>query len=220
MYLSNDGIAVLMFWIVKRIAGADKFVNSGLRTIFIWCFCFLFLAGCSDPVTNHKILSTIFDGVPSLPDQNEVCEEYYIARTEAEAVGRDAVDMESVSGQSTRSSHKPYVEKKCNDCHSNDKNQNDGLIVPKQELCGVCHTDFIAGNNVHGPVAVGDCLACHLPHSSNHKSLLNEDPDRICSTCHQENRLAAAMHDRFVNKVISCGECHDPHSGDARYFLK
>lgn len=178
------------------------------------------LQGCSDPVTNHKILTTIFDGVPSLPDQTEVCEEYYVARTEAEAAGRALELSEGGRAGKSGSSHKPYDEKKCNDCHSNDKNVNAGLIVPKQELCSVCHTDFVEGDNVHGPVAVGDCLACHLPHSSNHTSLLKEDPDLICATCHQENRLAVAMHDRFVVKVISCGECHDPHAGDARYFLK
>ncbi len=192
--------------------------TRGRNISFVICMlALLFLAGCGDPVTNHKILSTIFDGVPSLPAENEICEEYYVARSEAEAVGLDLADS---GARTSRSSHKPYDEKKCNDCHSNDKNQNDGLIVPKQELCGVCHTDFIQGDNVHGPVAVGDCLACHLPHSSNHKALLIEDPDLICATCHQENRLAAAMHDRFTVKVISCGECHDPHSGDARYFLK
>jgi len=188
--------------------------------VVAYCFIFLFLSGCGDPVTSHKILTTIFDGVPSLPDQNEVCEEYYVARTESEASGLGMGGAGSSSEAKAGSTHKPYDEKKCNDCHSNDKNKNAGLIVPKQELCAVCHTDFVKGDNVHGPVAVGDCLACHLPHSSNHKSLLIEDPNQICATCHQENRLAAAMHDRFIVKVISCGECHDPHSGDARYFLK
>lgn len=180
----------------------------------------LFLSACGDPVTNHKILSTIFDGVPSFPPQNEMCEEYYVNRTEAEAAGQSLAAIEAGSRSPNYSSHKPYDEKKCSDCHSNDKNQNDGLIVPKQELCFVCHKDFVKGDNVHGPVAVGDCLSCHLPHSSNHRALLIEDPDQICSTCHQESRLAAAMHDRFIVKVISCGECHDPHAGDARYFLK
>ncbi|MCK5516616.1 MAG: hypothetical protein KAI39_07060 [Desulfobulbaceae bacterium] len=191
------------------------------RVVFILIgFVFLLLAGCGDPVTNHKILSTFFDGVPSLPPQKKICEEYYVERTKAEAIGQTLEGDSSGSANANRSSHKPYAGKKCNDCHSNDKNENDGLIVPKQELCLVCHVDFVKGQNVHGPVAVGDCLACHLPHSSNYKSLLREDPDRICATCHQENRLAAAMHNRFVVKTISCGECHDPHAGDARYFLK
>lgn len=174
--------------------------------------------GC-DSVSRHKVLTTVFDGVPELPQPDKLCDEYYEQRKAYEAQGKTLnVAGEEVSEE--RSSHKPYAEKACNDCHSGNKNVNDGLIAPKRELCGVCHTDFVTGLNVHGPVAVGDCLACHLPHSSNHKALLKEDPDKICATCHQESRLAAAMHDRFVAKNISCGECHDPHSGDAHYFLK
>lgn len=201
---------------LKRISSPLGWVCSCLLVAVFLC---LPLSGCSDSVTNHKILSTIFDGVPALPPAAQMCDNYYEQRVAAEAAGQTLTESGSAE-QETRSSHQPYSEKKCNACHANDKNQNDGLIVPKQELCFVCHTDFIHGSNVHGPVAVGDCLACHLPHTSNHKALLIEDPDEICSTCHQESRLAAAMHDRFLVKTISCGECHDPHSGNARYFLK
>ncbi len=186
--------------------------------LFAILACFL-LASCDDPVTRHKVLSTIFDGVPTLPPAGEMCDEYYHERVAAEAAGVEMTDTDEAR-QSRSSSHKPYKEKKCKDCHSKNKNINAGLIAPKRELCRVCHQDFIKGDNVHGPVAVGDCLACHLPHNSQYSSLLKEDPDKICATCHQESRLAAAMHDRFLMKTISCGECHDPHAGNARYFLK
>jgi len=189
-------------------------------TLLMTGFLCLLLIGCGDPVTNHKILSTIFDGVPSLPPAGEMCNEYYQKRVAAEAAGREMAATDPGGSQNRGSSHKPYKEKKCNDCHSKNKNINAGLIAPKRELCGVCHQDFIKGDNIHGPVAVGDCLACHLPHNSQYPSLLKEDPDKICATCHQESRLAAAMHERFIVKTISCGECHDPHAGDARYFLK
>ena len=187
--------------------------------LFAFLSCFL-LASCSDPVTRHKVLSTIFDGVPPPPPAGEMCNEYYQERFAAEAAGQEMLAGEGSSSKTKGSSHKPYKEKKCRDCHSKNKNVNAGLIAPKRELCGVCHKDFIKGSNVHGPVAVGDCLACHLPHNSQYPSLLKEDPDKICATCHQESRLATAMHDRFLVKTISCGECHDPHAGDARYFLK
>jgi len=187
--------------------------------LFAFLSCFL-LASCSDPTTRHKVLSTIFDGVPSLPPAGEMCNEYYHERVAAETEGREMADVNADTDQDRRSSHKPYKEKKCKDCHSKNKNINAGLIAPKRELCGVCHQDFVQGDNIHGPVAVGDCLACHLPHNSPYPSLLKEDPDKVCDLCHQESRLAAAMHERFVVKTISCGECHDPHAGDARYFLK
>ncbi len=197
------------------------YLSKGFLKVFLFAFlsCCL-LISCADPVTRHKVLSTIFDGVPSLPPAGEMCNKYYQERVVAEAAGQETTGKETASLKNKGSSHKPYAEKKCQNCHSNDKNVNAGLIAPKRELCGVCHKDFIKGSNVHGPVAVGDCLACHLPHNSQYPSLLKEDPDKICATCHQESRLAAAMHERFLVKTISCVECHDPHAGDARYFLK
>lgn len=182
-------------------------------------FLVIFVAGC-DSVSRHQVLTTLFDGVPALPAPERLCDDYYEQRVAAEAMGQKLNTEGAMGVKAQRSSHRPYTEKSCSDCHSSNKNVNDGLIVPKRELCGVCHTDIVKGGNVHGPVAVGDCLACHLPHNSNHKALLKEDPDEVCATCHQEKRLAAAMHQRFITKDISCGECHDPHSGEARYFLK
>lgn len=198
----------------------DLLGGSVWKNLLLTCLCCCFLTGCGDPATRHKVLSTIFDGVPSLPPAGEVCNEYCQQRTTSETAGNETVALENGAPQNTSSSHKPYKEKKCSDCHSNNKNVNAGLIVPRRELCVVCHQDFVKGHNVHGPVAVGDCLACHLPHNSQYPSLLKEDPDKVCAICHQEDRLAAAMHERFVVKNIGCGECHDPHAGDARYFLK
>lgn len=196
------------------------FSRSVWRAILSTCLCCFLLTSCGDPISRHKVLSTIFDGVPSLPPAGEVCNEYCQQEVPVDVAGIDSEAVESKATQNTHSSHQPYKEKKCGDCHSNDKNVNAGLIVPKRELCGVCHQNFIKGHNVHGPVAVGDCLACHLPHNSQYPSLLKEDPDKVCAICHQEARLAAEMHERFVVKAIGCGECHDPHAGDARYFLK
>jgi predicted CXXCH cytochrome family protein len=178
--------------------------------------CCFFLSGCGDSVQRHKVLSLVFDGVPAVPPPTEeVCADI-AAKKMPDFLG----DTESQLSATKRSTHKPYVEKNCKDCHSSNKAVDAGLIVPKKELCFVCHEDFVHGQNVHGPVAVGDCLSCHLPHHSEHPSLLIDNPDEICAHCHQESRLAEAMHDRFSDKTISCGECHDPHAGDTRYFLK
>lgn len=176
------------------------------------------LTGC-DQTARHKVLSTVFDGVPELPPAQQICEEYYQKRLTAEQAGEEAqlvADNESAN----KSGHKPFLEKRCNDCHSTDKSENGGLIRPRRELCFVCHKDFVKGSNVHGPVAVGDCLACHLPHTSPNPALLRESKTEICKTCHQERRLAETMHNRFLDNRITCVECHDPHAGDARYFLR
>jgi len=171
------------------------------------------LAGC-DPITRHKVLSTVFDGVPSLPEPDELCADYVAKGAGPGSEGGEAGRV--VAG----STHKPYGEKRCNDCHAQNKSENDGLIRPKQELCFVCHDGIIDGPFVHGPVAVGDCLACHLPHSSTFPSLLRKSPEELCQSCHREDRLAATMHQRVGDRDMVCGECHGPHAGQVRYFLR
>lgn len=181
----------------------------------------LLLYGCN-PATRHKILTTIFDGVPSQVPPQQVLEEYYQQRLAAEvarkaAAGKTGDGEESVPG----SRHRPYAEKKCQACH--DFTSRVGLVRPQRELCVMCHKDFIIRDktlNVHGPVAVGDCSACHLPHTSPNKALLERNETQICSKCHQERRQAARMHDKVIARGMTCVDCHDPHYGAARYFLK
>lgn len=181
----------------------------------------LLLAGC-DPTTRHKVLTTIFDGVPSPLPPEQVLEDYYRQRLAAEAEQAAQTNAGvAVGGLAIGSRHRPYTEKKCTDCH--DFSSAVGLVRPPRELCVMCHRDFVLqgkGLHVHGPVAIGDCSACHLPHTSVHGSLLEQDKTDICSKCHQEQRLAALMHDRVVTRGMACTDCHDPHYGAARYFLK
>jgi predicted CXXCH cytochrome family protein len=179
----------------------------------------LILSGC-DQVTRHKVLTTIFEGVPSLPPVDELCSEYHEQEMEkylALQAGKELA-AKLAGAQAAISTHKPYNEKKCRDCH--DFETQVGLVRPKQELCVMCHTGFIRGSFVHGPVEVGDCSACHLPHSSEFSSLLELDKNRICDKCHTEKRLAANMHKQVMAKGMNCVDCHDPHFGDSMYFLK
>lgn len=174
------------------------------------------LSGC-DPLTRHKTLSVIFDGVPSLPPPEQLCAEYAEKRVMAareEFAGNKTKEKTSAEA----SSHEPYTEKLCNDCH--DKSKQDGLVRPKNEVCFVCHSDFVKGPRVHGPVAVGDCLACHEPHEAAFPSLLKAGKNQICSKCHREKRLASDMHDKLGAKGLLCTDCHDPHYGKAEFFLK
>ncbi|BCR03994.1 c-type cytochrome [Desulfuromonas versatilis] len=173
-------------------------------------------AGC-DAAGRHKVMSTLFDGYPALPPAEEYCRDFAEAKkTEEPGTGSDEAP-ETVKQQKT-SKHRPYEEKACNDCH--DQAQQNGLIRPQRELCFVCHKDFIQGTQVHGPVAVGECLACHKPHSAANPSLLTAAKDEICAICHQERRMAAGMHEAVGEKGMVCVDCHDPHFGNARYFLK
>ncbi len=181
------------------------------------CATLVWSAGC-DPVNRHKALSLIFDGVPAMPPAQEYCREYFAS---LESPEEQSTADETAADQQTdlSSKHEPYAEKRCDDCHA--KNNPGGLIVgDARQLCVLCHDGFTQGNNVHGPVAIGACQACHLPHSSPNPSLLKESSGELCSSCHQERRLAQKMHDQVRQNRMICSDCHDPHSGDSRYFLR
>jgi predicted CXXCH cytochrome family protein len=201
-------------------AARQQVAGRGVRAAGILLILFsLFLAGC-DPVARHEALSTIFDGVPTLPPTEDLCKEYHEKRVAEEKAHIAAKKLPADDDEKTVLSHAPYDEKRCNDCHSADKSTETGLIAPPRELCFVCHTDFIKGTFVHGPVAVGDCLACHVPHTSTFSPLLVLSRGEICGKCHREKRLASDMHNKVAARQMICIDCHDPHFGNARYFLK
>ncbi|MDD2852691.1 MAG: cytochrome c3 family protein [Desulfuromonadaceae bacterium] len=197
-------------------AGNVMLSNRKFRYIFLLVACTLLLLPGCDPLTRYKVTSTIFDGVPDLPPPAQFCEEYAekkIAEAQATLAEKDAA-KNKLSG----STHFPYEEKRCNDCH--DKNKEGGLVQPKNKLCFVCHTDFIQGEFVHGPIATADCLACHEPHSSLNPKLLKTAPEKVCALCHTNKRAATAMHDKFAARKLLCVDCHDPHFGNAQFFLR
>jgi predicted CXXCH cytochrome family protein len=175
------------------------------------------VCACS-PVTRYEVLTTIFDGVPSLPPPEKYCADYAAqtaSNLRAEMSGRKNSDGK----QDKSSTHPPYAEKKCDGCH--DKSTDSGFVVnSRNDLCFVCHTGFFKGSYVHGPAAVGDCLACHDPHSSSHPALLKVSQTEICTTCHHEKRVASSLHEMAASHELICTDCHDPHSGNVHYFLK
>lgn len=174
------------------------------------------LWGC-DPLTTHKITSTIFDGVPTLPEPEEYCREYHEKKLNDEA--KTAIALAQQADRVRVSSiHKPYEEKACNKCH--DKTKDSGLIVPASQLCFTCHTNIAKSTFVHGPAAVGGCIECHEPHSTSTLSLLKTEGDKLCATCHQEKRSTEKLHLIATKNSMHCTDCHDPHSGDVKFFLK
>lgn len=187
--------------------------------------CLICTASGCDPVTRQKVLVSVLDGYPSLPPVAELCREHE-ERALAACLKKETIATASLPVLAQRSVHAPYAEKRCNDCHRADKGSGGGgdeeglLVKPRDELCFVCHKDLLAKPFHHGPAAVGDCLACHLPHDSTNPALLNTSKDTLCGKCHVERRRAARMHDQFAEKGMACASCHDPHSGDSSYFLK
>ncbi len=87
----------------------------------------------------------------------------------------------------------------------------------KGKDCIDCHPkikDKISVEKAHEPVEKNNCIACHDPHASNHKGLLNKSLNKLCYKCHQKDKPGI-----FDRKVLhepirtgDCSSCHDPHS--------
>lgn len=205
-----------------NIKFSSKYLCSFIGIILLLCV----TGGCIkvDPLVKHKVLTTFFDGVPDIPSIDELCENniedlfnrYYEQKITEASTGD--WDSGQTTTESSSSTHRPWAEKDCQGCH-NFQAENK-LHLPKNEICYLCHKNFIQGEFVHGPVSVGSCLACHDPHSSDHPSLLRESLETICFKCHLEERLTKAMHEKIIANGMLCVDCHDPHSRNIRYFLK
>jgi predicted CXXCH cytochrome family protein len=169
--------------------------------------------GC-DPLTVHKVSSTVFDGFPTMPPPEQYCKDYHELATLDELAAERKQQREVVM----ESKHPPYEEKRCNDCH--DKNTESGFVVPAADLCAHCHKGFPTGRFLHGPAAVGGCLKCHLPHTSQNPSLLVKPKGDVCGICHTEARATQQLHNTMKTRGLVCTDCHDPHGGNDHFFLR
>jgi len=122
--------------------------------------------------------------------------------------------------------HEPLNDE-CETCHESnggDHPRNDGmefsLVDDVPELCYMCHDAKNEKQTVHDPVADGDCLACHSPHSSNQPFLLvNDENTSICESCHDLDwQEKSFVHGPVVGKF--CTSCHEVHQSDEAALLK
>lgn len=167
------------------------------------------LSGCSVK-KNHKVLSFFFDGVPKPGVHVEE-----VKKTTAHDAPKKT-RLKPENWVKIESRHPAHTERKCTECH-NIKSLT-FLKEKKDRLCFTCHKqEKFGGDYLHGPVAVGACLACHLPHESKYKRLLKLDVPRLCIECHVswDTRDVKAH-----TKEKACTQCHNPHAGDNRFLLK
>lgn len=82
-----------------------------------------------------------------------------------------------------------------------------------------CHSNKGKDKFVHGPVAIGECLACHKK-IGEHKfePMKKENEEQLCYKCHPDkvNKTKGA------HKQVKgyCSKCHDPHQSPNQYQLK
>ncbi|MDH5527863.1 MAG: cytochrome c3 family protein [Nitrospirota bacterium] len=171
------------------------------------------LIGCS-PATRHQWLTFFFTGVPPLEGT-----EIVVSAPELPS----AAPMQVRMGLTHRRPpefwvHGPYAARDCDQCHMPGQPG-----VPRfqgirpAELCAQCHTSFVAALDpsgdrwIHGPVASGDCTACHHPHRSPNRFMLRAEPGALCGQCHAEASVQQTPAHRQGEGA--CLNCHDPHSG-------
>ncbi len=91
-------------------------------------------------------------------------------------------------------------------------------------LCAECHDGRTAPNPLeglawlHGPVAAGDCLACHQPHHpTGQAAFLRRRGDALCTECH--DALAPTPDGAHAQLgQVSCLKCHEAHGGAVRFM--
>ena len=167
--------------------------------------------GCSVQQT-HKTLTFFFDGVDKVIFFNS-----YL--TDKDSIRKDAISRRDALLKKNRPDmcvHKPYQEKRCDQCHTPDKR----LLMPMPALCFKCHKNFNETYAVvHGPVASGNCLNCHNQHSSKNPKLLIRQGQQICLFCHNSSLVFANKVHRDIEDA-ECTLCHSPHGGKSRFMLK
>lgn len=112
---------------------------------------------------------------------------------------------------------------------SNGQTYPAAVQVPQQQrscVTGECHGEMGKAKYVHGPVAVGECTACHIPLDEKtmydvkkHRFKLAAKKDALCYNCHEERKDTK----RVVHGPVKfglCTACHDPHQSPYRYRLK
>ena len=139
------------------------------------------------------------------------------------------------AGQLTRTvttvwhTHKPYEDRKCDECHIPRKTNISKAILslqeltslraPIQKLCFRCH-ELPEKRYGHAPALVGQCVTCHHPHTSpNQHLLLAADSRLLCTKCHTESVLVTrSVHASYGERA--CTACHNAHSADNPLLLR
>ena len=178
---------------------------------FALLFLLLFAGPSCSVKKNYKTLSFYFDGVPKPGTENKT----HRQEPDPTAPGKPG-PVKQANQVKIVSIHPAYTQRKCRDCHNT---QSISLLKEKKErFCYSCHKqENYTKDYLHGPVAVGACLACHLPHESKYERLLKSNIPQICLDCHTTwDKQDVKAHS--MGKM--CTQCHNPHAGSSRFFLE
>lgn len=169
-------------------------------------------SACSHRPTRYRLMRFFLDGVP------EPGVEPTIGYAPSSESSRFEVEKQRRASNIQLFAHTPYRENRCGGCHSAES----GNLIRSLErgLCLNCHASLIADvKYAHGPAAVYACTFCHHYHTSQYKFLLLREPNETCLRCHRKDDLTTGPHHQGI-ETQTCVNCHDPHGGNDRFFLK
>jgi len=104
------------------------------------------------------------------------------------------------------------------------------LMVPARHLCAQtaeakqscitakCHAKMGKASFVHGPVAVGECLSCHVRKGEGHSFEPITEVGAQCTECHEKMDTMKAVHAPV--RQGKCTGCHDPHQSPFKFQLR
>jgi predicted CXXCH cytochrome family protein len=94
-----------------------------------------------------------------------------------------------------------------------------GVVHAEQDSCvtNKCHSNMGKDKFVHGPVAIGNCAACHKSEGK-HKFSPIKSAAEYCYMCHDKVNAKNTVHKPV--KEGNCTKCHDPHQSAYKYQLR
>ncbi len=195
-------------------------------------------SSCHDP---HGSTSRgILWGKAHQPVANKMCSQCHMEPSSPDALktrkagvdlcrGCHNAKMNDILGK--KRVHWPVVDKAgCQNCHRPHASREPDLLKGTQlALCAECHGDTIDRLDrsavKHKPATEGNCTKCHLAHSSNNVSLLdNTSTINLCGACHDWQKHTShpigekAADKRNRNITMDCMSCHAPHGSDQKRF--
>ncbi len=138
--------------------------------------------------------------------------------------------------------HSAIEQMTCLGCHSPHGSDSPRMLrtpVNEGELCLTCHSDkdnWKTDSKIKEHKIIHQkkgCVNCHDPHSSNIKSLLLREGNKLCLECHNQGvktadgrTLKAFSQELAKGRTIhppvedDCQGCHQPHSSTFKKLLK
>lgn len=109
----------------------------------------------------------------------------------------------------------------CLSCHGGDDGSVFSTVVKTGSgLCYQCHDTFEEKRYLHGPLAVGECDACHDPHGGIGPNHLHAEEVKLCRSCHGDDEVLGHNGGREALAGGNCSSCHDPHQSNGRFLIR